>query len=582
MKKSVQLSPGRLLAALLMAVLLFSACEKRQSTVPQTAPAVSTAAPSEAVNPTGYPGGIREAIPYTEPGVEEAAVLRAEPMQLPEDLAGAAAGLLGVSAGELTFEENAGTGLFRGVSSDGEKVVSVGALNGVSLTAERYHVWGQISPRFLALYESLAAPKNTPYGLPHTLTGVDGSGELPGFSREEAMACVRDALRPFGVSLQEAPSVMLALDDETLARLYEHLFGGATGKEVQVLTGRDPAPYHEGQACYYLLWETQAEGIPLLCHVYSTDSSTLTPAVTLPAGVTQPGGMVVATVGADGIVTLGTGGVFWQVTEKEEARPVITAADAASVLLEQVSRDESGVWKPLSMRLAYVPFSESGADCRLVPCWVCMAQFGNFFKVYAVNALTGEEAGAASVPAPVENAAGVPEEAVAAILAQTEAWAAAWPYGETFEVFGVRRTEARRDTIPYGYTEEELLTVEGSIREAGSAEENIGRLYKWYFAEAEDGSFAMVVPDPEDAAAVMALAQESAAQQGGYFSDFYVRLPDDYDSFYPHTLVHREDHVLYVVARLRHSAWGPDDWTRWTWSMREKEDGTWEIVDEGY
>ena len=100
--------------------------------------------------------------------------------------------------------------------------------------------------------------------------------------------------------------------------------------------------------------------------------------------------------------------------------------------------------------------------------------------------------------------------------------------------------------------------------------------------EAEDGSFAMVVPDPEDAAAVMALAQESAAQQGGYFSDFYVRLPDDYDSFYPHTLVHREDHALYVVARLRHSAWGPDDWTRWTWSMREKEDGTWESVDQGY
>ena len=533
MKRIRRIILYRFFLSLLLPAVMVPACSGRRPATVQTAPAVT----SEAETAVGSTAGevrqtesIRVLIPVTDPGMTAASVL------------------LAVPAGQPELPETV---------TDPKDV--------------------QITPRFLALYDSLSSVQSEPYTLPRELIGVKPDGELTGFSRGEAKEMVREAAQSCLLPLQEEPAVMLALDEETLSEMYEHVFGGATGNAVISLTG-ERQEYRPGQECYYLVWEMQAEGIPILSAAYDMSSSSGIPAVRLPEGTDTLGGVLTATVGRESIVTLGTAGTFFTVSGREEEQPLIPADAAAVSFYERAESDEAGRWEITSMRLAYVPVPESGGAFRLIPCWVCEARRGNYWSVWAIDALTGsrldEETGA-------DGRTELPEEEREAILVKAREWADAWPYGDVFEVFGVRLAEAGRDTIPYGFEETRLLTVEGSVREAGAPSDAPARLYKWYFAQDGDGVWEMVTPSPEDEAAVLALIKESGLSYG-YFSHIYVRLPNDRDSFFPVTEVRRTDHVLYAVGRMHHSAWGQDDWDLWTWTVREKEDGTWEIVDQGY
>ena len=371
------------LAVLLLAFLTAASGCRRQSVVPQTAPRPTEtdgAESSMAVLPSS--GSIRSFMELDMPDVQAVAELTAVPAGLTEDAQTAAARLAGIPEEEVVIS-NEGQDYFQASGADGER----GMLIALGAEVPRHRLFydrsvsGQVSTTLLTDY----AQKTTPLGPVSALLSPLTGKALPAAVDEEIVDIVRSALSGLDLPVEIQPALMVCLDDDVLAAMYEHQYGAILAEEATADMPEEARlqPYREGQGCWYLRWIMTADGIPLL--------GGASDAVTFPQSVSMSGGSLSVFADEEGVVALTGSGMFLKVTGRGEEQAILPATEAAGIISRRMQEEGKTRYELLALRLRYVPFeTEEKGVLKLVPCWVGEAQYGSFWNVYMIHAATGE------------------------------------------------------------------------------------------------------------------------------------------------------------------------------------------------
>ena len=373
------------LAVLLLAFLTAASGCRRQSVVPQTAPHPAETGGTE--SPTAVPpssGSIRSFMELDMPDVQAVAELTAVPAGLTEDAQTAAARLAGVPAEEVGITQAGGPDIFQATVTGMDRGMFI-ALGADAVPMQRLFyersAAGQVSTTLLTDY----AQKTTPLGPVSALLSPLTGKALPAAADEEIVDIVRSALSGLDLPVEIQPALMVRLDDDVLAAMYEHQYGEILAEEATADMPEEARlqPYREGQGCWYLRWIMTADGIPLL--------GGASDAVTLPQSVSMSGGSLSVFADEEGVVALTGSGMFLKVTGRGEEQAILPATEAAGIISRRMQEEGKTRYELLALRLRYVPFeTEEKGVLKLVPCWVGEAQYGSFWNVYMIHAATGE------------------------------------------------------------------------------------------------------------------------------------------------------------------------------------------------
>lgn len=373
------------LAVLLLAFLTAASGCRRQSVVPQTAPHPAETGGTE--SPTAVPpssGTIRSYMELDMPDVQVVAELTAVPAGLTEDAQTAAARLAGVPAEEVGITQAGGPDIFQATVTgmDRGMLIALGA-DAVPMQRLLYErsATGQVSTTLLTDY----AQKTTPLGPVSALLSPLTGKALPAAVDEEIVDIVRSALSGLDLPVEIQPALMVRLDDDVLAAMYEHQYGAILAEETTADMPEEARlqPYREGQGCWLISWSMTADGIPLL--------GGASDAVTFPQSVSMSGGSLSVFADEKGVVALTGSGMFLKVTGRGEEQAILPATEAADMISRRMQEEGKGSYKLQALRLRYVPFeTEEKGVLKLVPCWVGEAQLGSFWNVYMIHAATGE------------------------------------------------------------------------------------------------------------------------------------------------------------------------------------------------
>ena len=355
-------------------LLLISGC-RRRSAVPETA---APATGQEESVPASSSASPRTWFRLVMPDVQTVAELTAQAAGPVGTLREAAALLAGMPEESLSFEDSPeSTNSVLAYTEDRETfvlLVTGGNFFPAYIHAERRNRTGQITTSLIEGFVRRGQTLNADCVVVSPLRGE----ALPNTFREDVIDAVRLAVSGLDLSLQEKPSLMVELNDEELAAMYQEAYGDLiTTETVSGVVAVEP--YKEGQGGFYIVWETQAEGIPVLTFTGS-EPTTL-----------APGGRMVLLANENGPIFLEASGAFLHVTGRGEPQAFVPAKEAAVKMQERIRTAHAGGYELKALRLCYVPFPDEEADeWKLIPCWAGEAQYGSFWEVHLLHAVTGE------------------------------------------------------------------------------------------------------------------------------------------------------------------------------------------------
>lgn len=212
--------------------------------------------------------------------------------------------------------------------------------------------------------------------------------ELADFSGEEAKAICREYFDKLEIQVMPEPYVIMGLTPEELERLAQE------SKYVESYTKPE-------KGCYYMLWELQLEGIPIISGNYPEMGSS---EFHVRDGY-ERGSLAVVILNTDGIQKLEIRSNQYQILEQQEAQPLKSLEEIIGKIPDYYENTLlQDVHTINKVQFCYVPVLKELKEedngtigyFEMIPSWIAEVQYKPtgrnhfYFDIIYINAITGE------------------------------------------------------------------------------------------------------------------------------------------------------------------------------------------------